>query len=186
VTEHPVLKWPMSARPLSEKELVTARRIRGRHRSRGLWESSNCAIAKARYLLEAWELAEHLGVDEQYVYDTFYYDEWHHREATPWVRENMGKAYFYDPGNILNDLAKNEILRGVIRQLAEQKHPDILTDPLIYTGWEKRLYSKDGCKRHGTLGSFIVWQDTENIERLRKQDRELLERIKLKYGGSTK
>lgn len=51
--EHPVLKWPISARPLSKKELVTARHIRGRHMGQGLWESSNCATAKARYLIEA-------------------------------------------------------------------------------------------------------------------------------------
>jgi len=101
------------------------------------------------------------------------------------MRENIGKVYFYDPGNILNDLAKNEELRRAIRQLAEQKHPDILTDSLIYTGWEKRLYSKDGYRRHRTLGSFILWQDTENIRSIQKHDRELLAKIKLKYIDST-
>jgi len=170
----PILKWPISARPLSQNELVTARHIRGRHRGCGIWESSNCAVAKARYMLEAWEVAEHLGVDTQYVYDNFLYDEWHHRESIPWERENMGKVYFYDPGNILNDLAKNEEMRLTIRKLAEIKHPDILADSSVYTGWEKRLYSRDGHRRHGVVGKFVPWRDLEHIE---EQNRKIRERV---------
>lgn len=170
----PILKWPISARPLTANEMVTAKHIRGRHRGCGLWESNNCAIAKARYLLEAWEVAEHLGVSTQYVYDNFLYDEWHHRESVPWERENMGKVYFYDAGNILNDLAKSEELRATIRQLAEIKHPDILTDKSILTGWEKRIYSRDGHRRHGTVGKFTVWRD---LEHKAEQDNKIRERI---------
>jgi len=182
--EHPILKWPISARPLSDKEIATAKKSRKGIKTEILWESFNCSIARARYLIDAGELAEHLGVSVQYVYDTFEYDEWHHEVGNMWG-DGDDKVYFYDPGNILNDLAKNEKLRLAIRQLAEIKHPNILTDETVYTGWEKRLYSRDGYRRHKTVGKFTIWKDIENSgtgipnqEKREQMDNELREKIK--------
>jgi len=175
--EKAILKWPIGARLLSDKGIINAKKARRKTKQ---WESTNCLIARARYLLEDWEIAEHLGVSADYVKDRFRFKEWHHKNFGPW-EQDVGKVFFYNPDSILKVLAKDEVLRFEIRLLAKRKHPDILTDGSILTGWEKRLYSKGGHRKFGTIGKFTIWQDEENIERLRRKDKELVERLSKKY-----
>ncbi|KLU63118.1 hypothetical protein CEB3_c05380 [Peptococcaceae bacterium CEB3] len=127
---HPILWWPKPSRELGEKE---ERRVLSQKHS---WESCNFALAKARGLVQTLALAKHLGVSTSWVRQHFCYEEWHHAYKK---YGDGGKAHFYDPGTILETLRNVPELQKRIRRMAEKKHPKILSDASVLTGWERAL-----------------------------------------------
>lgn len=131
--------WPNPPRKIdTEKDEKTVEHIVS---WRQPWQSVNFVIAKWRGLLQTEDIAGYLGVSESWVRNNLKFTEWHHSYKQ---KGDYGKAFFYDPEDVIAQLAENQekldrLLKLSYKHYAELcsltgKAPDINN-----LGWYRRV-----------------------------------------------
>lgn len=138
--------WPPPAKELvNDEDWERAEAIASQRNS---WESWNFAVAKWRGLLQTDELAAHLGVSESWVRKNFVYTEWHHSYKQ---KGDGGKAFFYDPASVLNQIAADAGLRRRLEKLSFKTYADLCAlvgreAALDNLGWRRELSQRGGLQ----------------------------------------
>lgn len=133
-----ILTWPDNAPNINDNDIWSD------IENRKPWQSVIFAIAKTDGLLQTSEVAAYLGVSEAWVRQNIRYSEWHHSYKQ---KGDGGKAFFYNPDHVLDQILDNKILYDRLTKLSTARIKKIKklldtenhdTEPLV-PGWKHKV-----------------------------------------------